>query len=362
LGPISGVLMGLDALNSSVRLLFSSKIWVIDTKGKTCYQKFLVLEFKRLERKLRLVFMGSPQFAVPPLEYLLLNGYQVAAVYTQPDRPAGRGRGLAASPVKQFAQARGMVVLEPASLKAAGVSEQLGAFDPDVIVVAAYGQILPESVLGIPRLGCVNIHPSLLPRFRGASPVASAILAGDGFSGVSIMLMDEGLDTGPILVQAQIPVSPRDTTGSLTARLSWLGARLLGEALVGLGRGELIPRPQNEVGATYSGPIAKEDGEINWGLPSLDIWRRVRAFNPWPGSYTRWRGRQLKVMEAVPFEGSSTIGTGEVVALGSTGFGVGTGGGVLAVLKVQLEGKKAMSADEFLRGQRGFIGAVLPSD
>jgi len=312
---------------------------------------------------LRLVFMGSPQFAAPPLEYLIAEKYQVAAVYTQPDRPAGRGRGLLSSPVKQAARARGLTVAQPASLKAAGVVEQLEGFEPDVIVVAAFGQILPKSVLALPRLGCINIHPSLLPRFRGASPVASAILAGEDFTGVSIMVMDEGLDTGPVLARAQIPISPRDTTGSLTERLSWLGAQLLGEALVGWGRGELTPRPQNEAGATHCNPINKEEGEIDWQQPALDIWRRVRAFNPWPGCYTRWRGKSLKIIEAAPLAGEQATGTGRVVALDSkAGFGVCTGDGVLGVLKIQLEGKRVMSAGEFLRGQREFIGEVLPSD
>jgi len=311
---------------------------------------------------LRLVFMGSPQFAVLPLEHLLASKYQVAAVYTQPDRPAGRGRGLLASPVKRAAQARGLTVVQPAGLKAAGVVEQLGGFEPDVIVVAAFGQILPRTVLALPRLGCINIHPSLLPRFRGASPVASAILAGDDFTGVSLMVMDEGLDTGPVLARAQLPVLARDTTGSLTAKLSWLGAQLLGEVLVGWSRGELTPQPQDESKATYCLPVAKEEGEIDWRQPALDIWRRVRAFNPWPGCYTRWRGRSLKIIEAAPLVGEPTPEVGRVVALNSkAGFGVATGDGILGILKVQLEGKKAMSADEFLRGQRDFIGAVLPS-
>jgi len=311
---------------------------------------------------LRLVFMGSPQFAVLPLEHLLASKYQVAAVYTQPDKPAGRGRGLLASPVKRAAQARGLTVVQPAGLKAAGVVEQLGGFKPDVIVVAAFGQILPRMVLALPRLGCINIHPSLLPRFRGASPVASAILAGDDFTGVSLMVMDEGLDTGPVLARAQLPVLARDTTGSLTAKLSWLGAQLLGEVLVGWSRGELTPQPQNEAESTYCDPIAKEEGEIDWRRPALDIWRRVRAFNPWPGSYTRWRGKSLKIIEAAPLVGEPTPEVGRVVALDSkSGFGVATGDGILEVCRVQLEGKKAMSADEFLRGQRDFIGAVLPS-
>jgi len=310
---------------------------------------------------LRLVFMGSPQFAVPPLEYLLAEKYEIAAVYTQPDRPAGRGRGLLSSPVKRAAAARGLRVVQPASLKAAGVVEQLEGFEPDVIVVAAFGQILPKAVLALPRMGCVNIHPSLLPRFRGASPVASTILAGDDFSGVSIMVMDEGLDTGPVLARAQIPISPGDTTGSLTDKLSWLGAQLLGEVLVGWSRGELTPQPQNETEATYCSPITKGDGGIDWRLPAADIWRRVRAFHPWPGCYTRWRGRSLKVIEAAPLNEASTAKAGEVVALSSkSGFGVATGDGVLGVLKVQLEGKRAMPAGEFLRGQRDFIGSVLP--
>jgi len=310
---------------------------------------------------LRLVFMGSPRFAVPPLEYLLAEKYQVAAVYTQPDQPAGRGRSLLASPVKQAAAARGLRVVQPASLKAAGALERLKGLEPDVIVVAAFGQILPRSVLALPRLGCINIHPSLLPRFRGASPVASAILAGEDFTGVSIMVMDEGLDTGPVLARAQTPISPGDTTGSLTARLSWLGAWLLGEVLVGWSRGELTPRPQNDDEATYCNPIAKGEGEIDWRLPAADIWRRVRAFNPWPGCYTRWRGKSLKIIEAAPLDEASPAKAGEVVALESkAGFGVATGDGILGVYRVQLEGKKAMSAGEFLRGQREFIGAVLP--
>jgi len=315
---------------------------------------------------LRFVFMGSPEFAVPPLEYLLVNHYQVVAVYTPLDRPAGRGRALASPPVKRVALAWGLPVVQPASLKEAGVVEQLTGFSPDVIVVAAFGQILPRSVLAMPRLGCINIHPSLLPRFRGASPVVSAILAGDEFTGVSIMLMDEGLDTGPVLARAQIPISTPDTTGSLTTKLSWLGARLLGEVLVHWTRGELTPRPQNESGATYSGPITKEDGEIDWHLPAVDIWRRVRAFNPWPGCYTRWRGKNLKIIEAVPLPEERTFKVGQVMALTSVpegskaGFGVGTGGGVLGILRVQLEGKQVLSAAEFLRGQREFMGAVLP--
>ncbi len=313
---------------------------------------------------MRVVFMGSPEFAVPPLEQLILNHYHVVGVYTQPDRPAGRGRGLVAPLAKVAAQARGLAVVQPPSFKEAGVVEQLAQFRPDVIVVAAFGQILPRSVLAIPHFGGINVHPSLLPRFRGASPVASAILAGDEFTGVSIMLMEEGLDSGPILARAQIPISAADTTGSLTTKLSVVGARLLVEALCHHLRGELTPRPQNEAEATYSGSITKEEGEIDWHLPAVDIWRRVRAFYPWPGCYTRWRGKKLDIIEAVPLTGEKAFKVGEVVVLplGSTAaFGISTGEGVLGILRVQLEGKRVMSAAEFLRGQREFIGALLPS-
>jgi len=312
---------------------------------------------------LRVVFMGSPEFAVPPLEELVLNQYQVVAVYTQPDKPAGRGRGLVSPVVKVAAKSLGLEVVQPPSLKEAGVVEQLRRLNPDVIVVAAFGQILPRSVLDIPRLGAVNVHPSLLPCFRGASPVAAAILAGDEFSGVSIMLMDEGMDTGPVLARAQIPISAIDTTGSLTAKLSLVGASLLLEALCHYLRDELTPQPQNEAGASYSGVITKNEGEIDWHLPAADIGRRVRAFYPWPGCYTRWRGKKLDIIEAVPLSGEKALKVGEVVALSSkAGFGIGTGDGILAVSRVQLEGKKAISAAEFLRGQRDFMGAILPSD
>lgn len=310
---------------------------------------------------MRLIFMGSPEFAVPPLEHLILNHYQVVAVYTQPDKPAGRGRSLVFTPVKRAAIAHKLPVIQPASLKDAEVVAELAGFHPDVIVVAAFGQILPQSVLDLPSYGCINLHPSLLPRFRGASPVASAILAGDDFTGVSVMLMDRGLDTGPILARAQIPISAPDTTGSLTDKLSLIAAQLLLEVLPHRLRGELTPQPQNEAEATCSASTSKKEGEIDWYLPAIDLWRRVRAFHPWPGCYTRWQGRQLRIIEAVPLPGEGTVEIGQVVALegAKAAFGVGTGSGVLGVITVQMAGKRAMSAAEFLRGQRQFIGAIL---
>ncbi len=313
---------------------------------------------------MRVIFMGTPEFAIPPLKHLILNQYQVVAVYTQPDKPAGRGRSLVSSPLKRAALAWKLPVVQPVSLKRAEVVAQLAELHPDVIVVAAFGQILPQSVLDIPSYGCINIHPSLLPRFRGASPAASAILAGDEFTGVSLMLMDRGLDTGPILARAQIPTLAQDTTGSLTAKLSLTAAQLLLEVLPRWSRGEFTPQPQSEAEATYSGPISKEEGEVDWRLPAVGIWRRVRALQPWPGCYTRWQGRQLKIIEAVPLPAEKALELGQVVALTSAleskaAFGVSTGDGILGILKVQLEGKRAMSAAEFLRGQRQFIGAIL---
>ncbi len=310
--------------------------------------------------------MGTPEFAAPPLVHLILNQYQVVAVYTQPDRSAGRGRPLLSPLVKRLAQRWNLPVFQPASLKEAEVGARLAELAPDVIVVAAFGQILPPSVLDLPRYGCINIHPSLLPRFRGASPVAAAILAGDEFTGVSVMLMDRGLDTGPILARAQIAISAEDTAGSLTGKLSQMAARLLQGVLVGWSRGEITPRPQNEAQASYSGVITREEGEIDWHVSAIDLWRRVRAFQPWPGCYTRWGGKQLKIIEAVPLPEKRSLKAGQVVALSPTtgrpglAFGVGSGNGILGVSGVQLEGKRVMTAAEFVRWQREFIGGTLP--
>ena len=311
---------------------------------------------------MRVIFMGTPRFAVPPLRHLVIEGYPVVAVYTRPDRPAGRGRSPLPPPVKVAALEAGLPVFQPAGLKEPAVIDQIADLKPDFIVVAAYGQILPPAVLEIPRLGCINIHPSLLPRYRGASPVPAAILAGDDFTGVSIMLMDVGLDTGPLLAQAQLSLSPADTAGSLTEKLSRLAARLLPEILTRRARGEIIPRPQDDAKATFTRPIAKEEGELDWSRPALDISRRVRAFRPWPGAYTRWRGKRLEIMAAVPLPSAAPGADGQVVALDGddVAVGINTGSGVLGVLELQLEGRRALPAAEFARGQRDFIGAVLP--
>jgi methionyl-tRNA formyltransferase len=312
---------------------------------------------------LRIVFMGSPRFSVPSLEQIVINNYEIAAVYTQPDRPAGRGRTVVASPVKEAAVKYGLTVVQPENFRSPEAIAQLANFKPDIIVVCAYGQILTQAVLDIPPCQCVNVHFSLLPKHRGASPVASAILSGDEFTGVSIQLVRRKLDTGPLLASAALPVAAVDNTGTLTEKLSIIGAHILQEALIGWKRGDITPREQDEAGANYFAQIKKEDGEIDWHKPAKEIWRRVRAFNPWPGCYTTWNGRQLKINEAAVLDGGEPGDAGKVVNIGGheDAAGIATGGGILQVLELQLEGKRAMKTAEFLRGQRGFIGSELPS-
>jgi len=312
-----------------------------------------------MDEKVRVIFMGTPDFAVPALEGLLAE-HQVAAVVTQPDRPAGRGRVPKASPVKEVALAHGVEVLQPARLRGnQAFLERLRALEPAVIVVAAFGLLLPPEVLSVPRRGCLNVHASLLPRHRGAAPVAAAILAGDEETGVTVMLMDEGLDTGPILAQARCPVGGEDTTRSLTARLALLGRDLLLETLPRWVAGEITPQPQDEGKATYSQPLRKSDGEMDWSKPAAVLAREVRAFNPWPGSYTFWRGRRIKVLRARPAEAVEAGGVpGQVVLVGRQP-GVVTGAGILVLEEVQPAGRPAMPADAFCRGQRDLVGAVL---
>jgi len=305
--------------------------------------------------------MGTPEFALPVLERLVSGEHEVLAVYTQPDKPAGRGRSLVSSAVKKAALDYGLPVWQPPSLRPPEEIERLANLRPEVIVVAAFGLLLPQSILDIPPLDCVNIHPSLLPRHRGPSPVAAAILAGDEITGVSIMLLDKDMDTGPLLAQQQVPVSPEDTTGSLTAKLAQLGDQLLMQTLPLWLEGKLTPQPQDNEKATYSKLITKEEGKMDWQRPAIELWRKVRAFQPWPGCYTTWQGRLLKIMETIPLPGGGE--PGRVIAIEETQgapVGVQAGEGVLGLLQLQLEGKRAMSAEEFVRGQRGFIGALLP--
>lgn len=313
---------------------------------------------------MRLVFMGTPEFSVPTLKELAHSGYQVVAVYTQPDMPAGRGLKLTPSPVKRAALGLGLPVLTPSTLRDEAVLRELAQCAPEVIVVSAYGRILPESVLTLPEFGCLNLHPSLLPRHRGAAPIPAAILAGDEFTGVTIMKMDSGLDTGPILAQAELPIADSDTAGTLMARLSELASRLIIETLPRWVSGEIKPVPQDERGATCSARITRESGSMDWNLPAVGLWRRVRAYNPRPGAYTSWRGRELKLMAALPLSANKAVEVGRVVGgefPAGVAFGIGTGEGILGVLEVQFEGKKRVPSADFLRGQRDFLGAVLPS-
>ena len=310
--------------------------------------------------KVRTVFMGTPQFAVTILESLLSSPYQVLAVYTQPDKPAGRGRQVAFPPVKRLALEHGIPVIQAQTLKSSEVLEKLASLQPELIIVAAFGYILPPAVLSLPRFACLNVHPSLLPRHRGPSPVANTILCGDELAGVTIMLMDSGMDTGPILAQGKVGISFMDTTGSLSSRLADVGAKLLLEALPDWLGGKLEPQAQAESQATYSKLTTSEDAEIDWHLSAVELWRRVRAYNPWPGCYTWCQGKRLKIHEATPVEDMAEGEIGEVVPLkDSPGVGVITGRGTLGLGQVQLEGKGKMSADDFVRGQRDFIGSIL---
>ncbi len=308
----------------------------------------------------RIVFMGTPDFAVPSLQ-ALARDHQVVGVVTQPDRPAGRGRRLVAPPVKEAAGALGLEVIQPPTLRRPEAVERLVAWRPDLVVVAAFGQILRPEVLAIPPHGCLNVHASLLPRYRGAAPIPAAILAGDERTGVTIMRMDEGLDTGPMLAQADWPIRPDDTTGSLTADLARLGASLLVEALPGWLEGRIAPRPQDDSQATYCRTLQKEDGLLDWALTASHLDRQVRACDPWPGAYTAWAGQRLKILRARPLPGRpgpGGAGPGRVVDL-APGTGVVTGEGVLELLQVQLAGKSAMDVHAFAQGRRDFAGSTL---
>ena len=310
----------------------------------------------------RVIFMGTPGFAAPSLEALFNSVYKVVAVYTQPDKEAGRGRHINLSPVKELALSRGVAVVQPETLKDSNVSKHIASLKPDLIVVAAYGRIIPSEILSVPKFGCLNVHPSLLPCYRGSSPIATAILQGDEVTGVTIMLMDKEMDTGPILAQKSILISGEDTTGSLTARLAQVGARLLVDTLAPWLEGKIMPQPQDETRASYTKTIAKEDGAMDWRLTALELWRRVRAFEPWPGCYTWWQGKRLKISEATPLTGGKPEEAGKVIALprgAKALIGIETRDGILGIIRVQLEGKRAISAEEFVRGQRDFVGSRL---
>ena len=263
---------------------------------------------------LRLVFMGTPDFAVPALGALLDAGHEVVGVFTQPDRRSGRGRRLSAPPVKEFAESRGLAVFQPASLREdAEAQQRISDLAPDAIVVAAYGLFLPDDTLAVPRLGCLNIHPSLLPCHRGPSPVATAILEGDETTGVTIMLLDEGMDTGPILNQSESRIGADETCDELTARLFDVGANLLTETLNLWSDSSITPTPQDDASATVTRRLQRSDGRIDWNDTAESIARRVRAFTPWPGTYTTWKDRTFKVIRAKSVAATFDVPAGNVV-------------------------------------------------
>jgi methionyl-tRNA formyltransferase len=300
--------------------------------------------------RLRIVFAGTPEFAVPPLEALRAAGHEIVAVYTQPDRPAGRGQALTASPVKRRALELGLAVEQPVSLKSPEAVDRLREFGADLMVVVAYGLILPQAVLDVPRLGCWNIHASLLPRWRGAAPIQRAILAGDASTGITIMQMEAGLDTGPMLLVRETPIGPREHGGALHDRLSVLGAEAIVAAIDAWQAGGLSPRPQPAEGATYAAKIRKEEARIDWTQPAVAIDAQVRAFNPWPVAETTWDGRQLRIWQSEPEAAAAQTGAVPGTVLESAGgrIVVATGNGVLRLQQVQVAGRRAMSAAEFL--------------
>ena len=301
--------------------------------------------------------MGTPDFAVPVLGRLMDAGHDVAAVYSQPDRPAGRGRKLVPTPTKRFAEERGIEVRQPKSQRSEAECAGLASLSPEAIVVAAYGLFLPPEALGIPPHGCLNIHPSLLPRYRGPSPVVSAILNGEEETGVTIMKLDEGMDSGPLLAQARLPIAERETGPDLTRRLFDLGADLLVQNLPGWSSGSIQASPQVESQATFTTLVKKEDGEIDWTHDAERIARMVRAYQPWPGTFTHWDGKLLKILDAKWVDGATS--PGHVVGLDGSGIGIGTGDGLLAVDKLQIQDKRPSDAQDFVRGYPAFVGSAL---
>jgi methionyl-tRNA formyltransferase len=303
----------------------------------------------------KIVFMGTPDFAVPALR-ALIAAHDVIGVVTQPDRPAGRSRQIQISPVKAAALEHGIPVFQPEKLRRPEAVDTLRQWQADLYVVAAFGQILPQSVLDIPAHGAINIHASLLPRWRGAAPIQAAIRAGDAETGITIMKMDAGLDTGPILSQRALSIAPDETGQSLHDKLARLGGELLIETLPAYLNGAIQPQPQEDSLATFAPRIEKDEGRINWAEPAIAIERTVRAFTPWPGTFTTWKGRLLKILAAEAISGNGQPG---MVLEHKDQLVVGTGEGLLMPTRLQLEGRGAVSAADFRRGYADVIGARL---
>ncbi len=298
---------------------------------------------------MRIIFAGTPEFAVPTLRVLLASAHTVVAVYTQPDRPAGRGRKLRASPVKELALAHDIPVEQPLSLKTAEAQAVLASYAPDLMVVVAYGLILPQAVLDQPRHGCVNVHASLLPRWRGAAPIQRAILAGDPETGVTLMRMEAGLDTGPMLAKVRCPIEPNDTAADLHDRLAAMGGDLLGAQLEALLNDGVRAERQDDSLATYAAKLDKAEAEIDWTRPAAEVLRRVNAFNPWPVAQSGFRGQALRIWRAAVVPGQGAPGT--VMAAGRDGVDVACGTECLRLLEVQLPGGRRISAADFSNSQ-----------
>ncbi len=301
--------------------------------------------------------MGTPPFAATILAALLAAGHQILAVYTQPPRPAGRGHRLQASAVQQLAETRNVPVRCPARLRSEAVEAEFAALNADAAVVAAYGLILPRPVLLAPRLGCLNVHASLLPRWRGAAPVQRALLAGDRESGVTIMQMEEGLDTGPILLQQALPIGPATTAGLLTEALARLGGALVVKALESAGRGELTPQPQPLDGVTYAPKVRREEGRLAWRQSAMELERRVRALDPWPGAFFEYRGENIRVLGAAALGGEPAAAPGTVLG---AGLSIACGTGALRLLRLQRPGRGPLDAAAFVRGFPIPPGTLLP--
>jgi methionyl-tRNA formyltransferase len=307
----------------------------------------------------RIVFFGTPSFAIPTLKALLKGPDQVVGVVTQPDREKGRGRKVILSPVKELSLQNHLIPLQPEKAKEEAFQETLRDLQPDLIVVVAYGQILTKSVLDIPKYGAINVHASLLPKYRGAAPIAWAILNGEAVTGVTTMMMDEGMDTGNILLQREVPMGDEETSETLQDRLASAGAQLLLETLERVKEENILPIPQDHSKATYAPPLKKEDGHIDWRKGAKEIDRQIRAFNPWPGAFTKWGDRWLKIYKGETRVRKPTGEGGTVVWVGSDLIEVETGENSFLIREVQLEGKKRMTARDFLSGHPILIGTVF---
>jgi methionyl-tRNA formyltransferase len=310
---------------------------------------------------LRVVYFGSPDFAVPALSALIERDdlCKVVALVTQTDKPTGRGQAVSSPATKAVALAREIPVLQPKTLKDEAVQQALRAFDADLFVVAAYGKLLPQAVLDIPRRGCVNLHASLLPKHRGAAPIAHALLAGDEQTGVCLMKMEAGLDTGPVFARVVTDITDQDNAGTLTDRLAQLGAELLIQNLVSLGLGGLTAQPQPEAGVTHAGKLKKEDGAVQWALPAQAVWQRIRAYSPWPSAFTFVDGKRLQIL-AARLAPDTQANPGAAIIDG-TRLVVGCGKGAIEILELKPEGKRAMSASAYVAGRPFDSGKVLGS-